>query len=177
VTEHDHVRGPAQAPVTLVEYGDFQCPFCGQAYWVLESLEQRFRRDLRFVFRHFPMPEIHPYALVAAKTAEDAAAEGRFWDMHGLLFRNQEHLAPPWLVRYGQQLDLDLDELSATLETERYDDRIRSDFMGGVRSGVNGTPCLFINGQRFNGPVDFQPLATVIETMIDEARRTAAAHR
>jgi len=167
VAERDHVRGPTRAPVTLVEYGDFQCPFCGRAYWVLENLEARFPRDLRFVYRHFPLAEIHPLALPAAEAAEAAGSQGKFWEMHGTLFRNQPNFEPEDLIRYATDLDLYIDAFINDLETHRHLPKIREDFMGGVRSGVNGTPCLFINGERFNGPVEEQLLARAI----DAARR------
>jgi protein-disulfide isomerase len=168
VTERDHVRGPARAPVTLVEYGDFQCPFCGQAYWVLEDLEARFPRDLRFVYRHFTLTEIHPLALPAAEAAEAAGTQGKFWEMHGTLFRNQPNFEPEDLIRYAIDLGLYIDAFINDLETHRHLPKIREDFMGGVRSGVNGTPCLFINGERFNGPVE----ESLLGRAIDAARRS-----
>jgi protein-disulfide isomerase len=171
VTERDHVRGPVRAPVTLVEYGDFQCPTCGQAYWALEELEARFPRDLRFVYRHFPLTEIHPLALPAAEAAEAAAAQGKFWEMHGILFRNQPNFEPEDLMDYAADLGLGVDEFILDLVTHRHLPKIRGDFMGGVRSGVNGTPCLFINGERFNGPVEGPLLARAI----DAARRSRYA--
>jgi protein-disulfide isomerase len=167
VNERDHVRGPARARVTLVEYGDFQCPFCGAAYWVLRDIEERFRRDLRFVYRHFPLTEIHPLALIAAEASEAAGAQGRFWEMHDVLFENQPNFLFENLVAYATELELDVNAFVADLEIHRHVPKIREDFMGGVRSGVNGTPCLFINGERFNGPADEALLARAI----DEARR------
>lgn len=171
VGERDHVRGPAKASVTLVEYGDFECPFCGHAYWVLNRLEERFARDLRFVFRHFPMIEIHPLAMLAAEASEAAAAQGKFWDMHEVLYENQPHFDPENLIEYANEIEIDVDRFIDDLENHRYRERIRDDFMGGVRSGVNGTPCLFINGERFDGPADEALLAKTIEA----ARRGAFA--
>lgn len=161
VSERDHVRGPARASVTLVEYGDFQCPFCGRAYWVLREIEERF--DLRFVFRHFPLTEIHPFAMPAAEAAEAAGAQGKFWEMHELLYTNQPAFARERLIAYATELELDVDAFTNDLETHPYVPRIREDFMSGVRSGVNGTPCLFINGQRFEGAAEKVPLAMAIE--------------
>jgi len=163
VNERDHVRGPARAPVTLVEYGDFQCPFCGAAYSVLRNIEKRFGRDLRFVFRHFPLSELHPLAMIAAEASEAAGAQGQFWQMHDVLFENQSNLSPEDLVAYATELGLDVKAFVADLESHRHVKKIREDFMGGVRSGVNGTPCLFINGERFNGPADETLLARAIE--------------
>jgi protein-disulfide isomerase len=174
VTDRDHVRGPAAASVTLVEYGDFQCPFCGEAYYVLRELEQRFRRELRLVFRHFPITQAHPLAFAAAEASEAAGAQGRFWEMHDLLFENQPRFESRSLIAYATQLDLDIDGFADDINTHRHAERIRADFMGGVRSGVNGTPGLFINGELFDGPADLEPLARAI----DEARQgRIAAYR
>lgn len=163
VNERDHVRGPARASITLVEYGDFQCPFCGAAHPALLNIEKRFRRDLRFVFRHFPLTELHPFALLAAEAAEAAGVQGQFWQMHDMLFENQSNLTPEDLVGYATELDLDVNAFVADLDSHRHLQKIRENFMGGVRSGVNGTPCLFINGERFNGPADEALLARAIE--------------
>lgn len=164
VTERDHQRGPARASVTLVEYGDYQCPFCGRAYWVLRDVEDRFRNDLRFVYRHFPLTEIHPLALVAAEAAETAGDQGRFWDMHDTLFQNQPAFQLAQLAGYAGELGLDVDAFSEDVVRLHHRDAIRDDFMGGVRSGVNGTPSLFINGELFDGPAEMIPLARAIET-------------
>lgn len=162
----DHVKGSATAAVTLVEYGDYQCPFCGSAFWVLRQLEQRFESDLRFAFRHFPMSEIHPYAMIAAEAAEAAGAQGRFWEMHDLIYENQRYLSPEQLVAHAVALDLDTDRFTRELATHRHVGKIRTDFMSGVRSGVNGTPTLFLDGYRFNGPADY----TLLSRAIEEAR-------
>lgn len=173
VSERDHVRGPARAPVTLVEYGDFQCPFCGAAWWVLRDMEARYSGDLKVVFRQFPLVELHPLAMTAAESSEAAGAQGRFWEMHDVLFQNQPNLLPEHLVAYAAELGLDVDAFVADVEGHRHVSKIRADFMGGVRSGVNGTPCLFINGERFNGPADGALLARAIEA----ARRHQHAAR
>jgi len=167
VSERDHVRGPAHALVTLVEYGDFQCPFCGEAFWVLREVERRFAADLQFVYRHFPLAEIHPYAPLAAEASEAAAAQGKFWEMRELLFQNQPDFEVEALLAYATALDLDVEGFAEDLANERFADRIRHDFMGGVRSGVNGTPCLFINDVRYDGRVDEIDLSDAI----DAARR------
>ncbi len=168
VNERDHVHGPANAKVTLVEYGDFQCPFCGMAYWVLKRIEDQFRRDLRFAYRHFPLTEIHPLSMLAAEAAEVAAAQGKFWEMHDILFENQPHFDPDSLIEYASEIELDdVDRFIDDLENHRYRDRVREDFMGGVRSGVNGTPCMYINSERFNGPAE----ESLLTRAIDAARR------
>ena len=169
VTEKDHIRGPMRAPVTLVEYGDFQCPFSGEAFWILREIEDRFDRQLRFVYRHFPLAEIHPYAPLAAEAAEAAGAQDKFWEMHEVLFQNQPNFETEDLLAYATELDLDVESFAEDFVNERYADRIRHDFLGGVRSGVNGTPCLFINDDRYDGRIDEAELADAI----DDARRHA----
>ncbi|HEX8112757.1 MAG TPA: DsbA family protein [Kofleriaceae bacterium] len=163
VTDRDHQRGPARASVTLVEYGDFQCPFCRQAFYALRNIEDRFQNDLRLVYRHFPLAEIHPLALIAAEASEAAGAQGRFWEMHDTLFQNQPNFQPEELIGYASQLGLDVDAFTEDLMALRHRDRIREDFMGGVRSGVNGTPSLFINGELFDAPAEERLLARAIE--------------
>jgi protein-disulfide isomerase len=150
----DHVRGPIDAPVTLVEYGDFQCPFCGAAHPVVESVRASMGDDLQFVFRHFPLTTVHPYAEPAAEAAEAAGNEGRFWPMHDSLFLHQDRLAPPDLVARARALDLDIDRFTAELAEHAHAGRVREDMLGGVRSGVNGTPTFFVNGSRYDGPLD-----------------------
>lgn len=159
----DHTKGPAQAPVTLVEYGDYQCPFCGQAFLVLKQIERRFANQLRFVFRHFPLSEIHPFAVLAAEAAEAAGAQGRFWEMHDTLYTHQDALDLDSLVGYAADLELDVDKVVEDLESHRHVRRIDEDFMGGVRSGVNGTPCFFINDVRHDGAWDAAALSHAIE--------------
>jgi protein-disulfide isomerase len=157
VSAHDHVQGNAHAVVTLVEYGDFQCPACGMAYPLVKQLQHRYAGNLRLVFRHFPLSQAHPYAQMAAELAEAAAVEGQFWAMHDWLYENQDH----W-VRHGgagleagvRALGLDEQALAATLRNPELDTHIRRDFMGGVRSGVNGTPSFYVNGYLYQGEFD-----------------------
>lgn len=163
VTDRDHQRGSARASVTLVEYGDYQCPFCGRAFHVLRDIEDRFQNDLRFAYRHFPLTEIHPLALIAAEAGEAASDQGRFWEMHDTLYQNQPSFDPEALVAYATELNLDVEAFAADVTGLRHRERIRQDFLGGVRSGVNGTPSLFINGELFNGPTEVVPLARAIE--------------
>ena len=147
VSAIDHWHGPDHAPVTLVEYGDFECPSCLQAAPVVKLLQQRFAGRLRFVFRHFPLELMHPHALLAAQAAECAGAQGKFWEMHDLLFKNQSHLKQQHLIAYAEQLQLDRTNFLAELKDEIYLQRVREDIDGGERSGVRGTPTFFINGQ------------------------------
>ena len=169
VGESDHSLGPETALVTLVEYGDYQCPFCGQAYPIIKELLDRVGRRVRFVFRNFPLATIHPDAELAAEAAEAAGAQGRFWAMHDDLFENQEALGSDDLVEYASALGLDESRFVGELTEHVHIARVREDFMGGVRGGVNGTPTFFINGSRHDGPYDFESLLEAIESEIEAA--------
>jgi len=162
VSARDHVIGPEDAPVTLVEYGDYQCPYCGMAYPIVNAVREEMGDDLRFVFRHFPITTIHPYAEGAAEAAEAAGAQGQFWEMHDWLFEHQDSLAPSDIVKAAGLLELDVDRFVADLTQHRFAPRVREDFMSGVRSGVNGTPTFFINGLRHDGEWDFDSLLAAL---------------
>jgi protein-disulfide isomerase len=163
VGPHDHVQGPAEAPVTLVEYGDYECPYCGEAYPVVKALQKRLGDQMRFVFRNFPLAQAHPHAEHAAEAAEAAGAQGKFWEMHDLLYENQDALEDEDLVRYARALHLDVPRFVKEMESGAYLERVREDFRSGVRSGVNGTPTFFINGARHDGPFDLVSLLAAIE--------------
>lgn len=156
----DHVQGPANAPATLVEYGDYECPHCGHAYPIIKALQKRFGKQLRFAFRNFPLREI--YAEAAAETAEFAATHGKFWEMHDLIFENQNSLSEQMLGELAQRLTLDRQALTEALGSGAFVERVRRDFSGGVRSGVNGTPTFFINGQRHDGDFELETLRQAI---------------
>lgn len=162
VGRQDHVRGSASAPITLVEYGDFECPYCGQAYYVLKEVEDELGRELRVVFRHFPLASIHPHAEAAAVAAEAAGAQGKFWEMHDLLFGNQQALEDEYLLEYAEALDLDVTAFEEALRSGKPRLRVKEDFMSGVRSGVNGTPTLFINGARHDASYEYPILSRVL---------------
>ena len=147
----DHTAGPDDAAVTLVEYGDFECPYCGQAHPIVKALQERLGRRLRFVFRNFPLRESHPHAEHAAQAAEAAGAAGRFWEMHDMLYEHQQALGDPRLLQYAEAIGLDPRALALDLERGTFAEQVRQDFRSGVRSGVNGTPTFFINGERFDG--------------------------
>lgn len=170
VTDKDHKQGNPDARCTLVEYGDYECPYCGQAYPIVKRLQKHFGEELLFVFRNFPLSEIHEHAEHAAETAEFAAANDRFWEMHDLLYENQENLEDDSLLQLASQLHLSTDQLRETLAEGTYRARIKADFSGGVRSGVNGTPTFFINGQRHDGPFDFDDLAISIRKDMGPAK-------
>ena len=162
IAGRDHVIGPPDAPAALVEYGDYECPYCGMARPIVKDVQRRLGRRLRFAYRHFPLAEIHPHATAAAEAAEAASAQGRFWEMHDLLFENQRALGDADLVRYAAALNLDLPRFVAEPAEHVYADRVREDFMTGVRSGVNGTPSFFINGRRHDGPWDADTLTEAL---------------
>jgi formate-nitrite transporter family protein len=163
VTDRDHIRGPAGAPITLVEYGDFECPHCGRVHGLLELIEQQLGHTYRLVYRHFPMTQAHLHAEAAAEASEAAATQNLFWKMHDLLFANQDALDSPNLIRYGESLGIDGGWLSQVLTTGMFQGRVRDDFLGGVRSGVNGTPSFFIDGRRYDGPIDLFSMTAAIE--------------
>jgi len=157
VGEDDHVQGPRDARVVLVEYGDFECQYCGEAYPELKAVQKAMGDGLCFVFRHFPLSQAHPHAERAAEFAEAAATIGRFWEMHDLLYENQQALDDPSLALYADQLGMDRKLIDAALSGE-FAARVRRDFRSGVRSGVNGTPSLFVNGERYEGARDSDTL-------------------
>jgi len=163
VGPNDHVEGPENAPVTLVEYGDYQCPYCGEAHPVVKAIQKAFGKKLRFVFRNFPLGEMHPHAESAAETAEFAAANGKFWQMHDALYENQEQLGGALYLELAGSLGLPAAALRKALEDGAYREKVRADFMGGVKSGVNGTPSFFINGHRHDESFDFETLSAAIE--------------
>ena len=154
VRDSDHIDGPADAPVTLVQYGDYECPHCGAAYPILKTLKQRFGDRLRFVFRNFPLAESHPHAEHAAEAAEavaDLGGSAAFWAMHDSLYEHQSAMEDEDLVRYASDVGVDGASVRRALENHTYRSRVREDFKSGVLSGVNGTPTFFINGTRFDG--------------------------
>jgi protein-disulfide isomerase len=163
VSDRDHIQGASNAPVTLVEYGDYECPHCGKAFPIVEELRQLLGDRLRFVFRNFPLTQSHEHAEMAAEAAESAGAQGLFWQMHHALFTHQSSLEKPHLVRYAGQIGLDIQKFTHALAMNTFQGRVREDFMSGVRSGVNGTPTFFINGVRHDGPFDLSSLSAAIE--------------
>jgi len=162
VGARDHARGSADAPVTLVEYGDFECPFCGRWFPELQRVLQDLGPRVRFVFRHFPISEQHPHAESAAEAAEAAGAQGKFWEMHDLLFRRQAALDGGHLLAYVRELGLDAVRVERELEREVHRARVRDDIESGLRSGVSGTPMFFINGRRHEEPGDARTLRAAL---------------
>ena len=162
VSERDHIRGPANAPITLVEYGEFECPFCGMAYPVVRELGRRLGDRLRIVFRHFPLRDQHPHAQRAAEAAEAAAAQGKFWEMHDRLFERQQALDDAQLTRYAAELGLDTERFRRELSEQRHRARVQDDVLSGLHSGVRGTPMFFINGMRHEGRWELEELLAAI---------------
>ena len=169
VTESDHIQGSADAPVTLVEYGDYECPHCGHAHPIVKLVQKHFGERLRFVFRNFPLTEVHPNAESAAEAAEFAGVKERFWEMHDGIYENQEAIGLPLLIELAEALELPVPDLRIALETQQFEPRVREDFRGGVRSGVNGTPTFYINGHRHDGPFELEDLVEAIERRIEQA--------
>ena len=168
VSERDHIKGKPGAPVTMVEYGDFECPFCGEAYYLVEQLLQDIGKEIRFVFRNFPLSQIHPHALAAAYAAEAAALQDSFWEMHSTLFEHQDALQDHHLVSYAYELRLDVERFIRDMASSSVRQKVQDDFWSGIRSGVNGTPTFFINGIRHNGSYDYGSLRAAVEQAAGE---------
>ena len=165
----DHIRGAAAAPVTLVQYGDYECPYCREATGVIAELLRRFDGQLRFVARHLPLPDVHPNAALAAEAAEAAAALGQFWEMHDLLYRRQDALQLPDLVRYAEELGLDTAAFEHKLRSGKFADRVARDVDSAELAGVVGTPTFFVNDQRYNGSYDLASLELVVRAALSTA--------
>jgi protein-disulfide isomerase len=162
LSAHDHIQGSPDANIVLVEYGDYECPYCGAAYPVVKELQKRLAHKLSFAFRNFPLANAHPHAELAAEAAEAAGAQGKFWEMHDLLYENQAALEPENLIEYATTLGLDLPRFTKEVNEHVYAARVREDFRSGVRSGVNGTPTFFINGERYNGAYDVRSMLAAL---------------
>ena len=163
VSANDHAQGSVDAPLTLLEYGDYQCPYCGAAYPVVKRLQKKLGKTLRFVFRNFPLTESHRYALIAAQAAEAAALQGKFWEMHDLLFEQQASLNPDILPLWAKRIGLNVEQFGNDLQKDTVEKRIKEDRQSGIRSGVNGTPTFYINGARFDGPPDYGSLLAALK--------------
>lgn len=163
IQPEDHAEGSPQAQYTLVEYGDYECPVCGQLFVTIRQLREQLGEAIRLVFRHYPLAGAHPHAQEAAEAAEAAGAQGRFWEMHNLLFEHQAALTKKDLHRYSEQLGLDSGRFRRELKDHAYEERVREDFRRGVRNGVYATPGLFINGVRHSGELDFHSILNKLQ--------------
>jgi protein-disulfide isomerase len=161
-SERDHISGSPDGSIKLLEYGDYECPFCAETHALVKEIQRRLGDDLLFAFRNFPLANIHPQAEHAAEAAEAAGDQGNFWGMHDLLFENQAALEDEDLAAYAAELGLDAKRLLREVTSSVYAARIREDFKAGVRGGVNGTPTLFINGERYDGPLDAENLLSAL---------------
>ncbi len=167
---HDHVQGSGEAPVTLVQYGDYECPYCGEAYPIIKEVQARMGERLRFVFRNFPISTSHPHAEHAAEAAEAADAQDTFWEMHDRLYERQRHLTDQDLHAYAEELGLDVERFDKEMTEHVHEPRVHEDFMSGVRSGVNGTPTFYINGVRHDD--SYEP-----DVLLDALERAATGTR
>jgi protein-disulfide isomerase len=162
ISGRDHLLGSSTATRTLLEYGDYECPFCAAAHPVVKQLLRIVGDEITYAYRHFPLTQIHPRAELAAEAAEAAGSQGRFWEMHDYLFESRR-LAPRDILGYASELDLDVERLAAELDAHTHHARVREDFLSGVRSGVNGTPTFFVNGIRHNGGWDLDSLSRALD--------------
>jgi protein-disulfide isomerase len=163
LTQRDHVLGPGNARVTLVEYGDYECPHCAAANPVVKLVLKHFGNSIQFVFRHFPLSQVHPNAQPAAESAEFCAAHGYFWEMHDSIYENQNELGLPLLFALVSALGLSEAELREALVNGTFEEKVKHDFLGGVRSGVKGTPTFFINDSRHHGSYSYSDLVLAVE--------------
>jgi protein-disulfide isomerase len=174
VSSRDHVRGRTHSGLTLLEYGDYECPHCGAAHLVVEAVRWRMGARLRFAFRHFPLTQVHPHAHTAAEAAEAAGAQRKFWSMHDRLFAHQDALDVDSLLAHAVSIGLDVARFAEDLAEGVHRPRVREDFISGVRSGVNGTPTFFINQLRYDGPRDVASLIDALESAeAEESGRSA----
>ena len=163
VSERDHSQGPATATVTLVQYGDYECPYTRQSTTVVRAIQQQLGDQLRFVFRNFPLSEIHPHALHAAFAAEAAATQGKFWEMHDYIFHHQHTLEDSDLEQFAAAVGLDMQQFARDMAERPYMSRIEEDLQNGLRSGVRGTPTFFINGDLYPGSWEQEALLAALE--------------
>ncbi|GAB4462191.1 MAG: DsbA family protein [Armatimonadaceae bacterium] len=159
----DHLEGRATAPITLLEYGDFECPHCRQAHPIVEEVRQAMGDKVRYAYRHFPLRQMHPHAQLAAEAAEAAAMQGKFWEMHHALFEQAGELDEALIQQLAEKLELDTEQFRQDLDNGTYTERVQEDFSSGVRSGVNGTPTFFINGKRHDGSFDKESLLAALD--------------
>jgi protein-disulfide isomerase len=168
VSNQDHVKGDLHAPVVLVEYGDFQCPHCGHAYPIVKQIEKDYKDKLAFVFRHFPLAEAHPFAQAAAVASEAAANQGKFWEMHALIFEHQRSLGLELLLRLAETLKLDMTTFGRDFKDPKLFKKVEDQFESGIVSGVNGTPSFYINGVKYEDSYDYESLTRAIDNAIAE---------
>jgi protein-disulfide isomerase len=165
VNAKDHFQGEENAPIELVEYGDYQCPHCGHAHPIIKKIQKKLGEKLKFVFRNFPLAEVHPDATHAAIAAEVASAQDKFWKMHDIIFENQSRLDDVHLVRYAENAGMDVSKFETDFEKPEFAEKVESDFESGIRSGVNGTPSFFVNGEKYSGDWEEQHFLSYLESI------------
>ena len=168
INSKDHILGNPNATLELIEYGDYECPFCGRAYPILKDIKQKLDGDIKFVFRNFPLSKIHPHAFMAAVATEAAALQGKFWEMHDIVFENQKSLDEENIFRFASLLGLDTDRFREDLQDKLLVEKVEKDFESGLRSGVNRTPSFFINGNKYEGDYNIQSLSRAIKSAITQ---------
>ncbi len=169
VNNNDHLLGNPVAAIELVEYGDYECPYCGRAYPIVKDIKQQLGTDLKFVFRNFPLTKIHPHAFPAAVATEAAGLQGKFWEMHDLVFENQKTLNDEHIAQFAEQLGLDQERFQSDLQQQSLSAKVEHDFESGLRSGVNRTPTFFINGKKYEGEWGNGQLLQHLKAMLTEA--------
>ncbi len=166
VSQEDWGRGPADASVTLVEYGDYECPACQRAYVEVEKLLTAERGNVKFVYRHFPLMSTHPQAMAAALAAEASGRQGKFWEMHSKLYESRGQIGDERIRGYAQELRLDMDRFAQDIKSKEIEANIRQERLAGARSGVNGTPTFFVKGSRYDGDFTYEALSTAVQTFV-----------
>ncbi len=168
VNKNDHVQGPVNAPIELIEYADYQCPYCRKAYYIVKDIQKKFGNKVKFVFRNFPLTELHPHALHAAIAAEIAASDGKFWEMHDLLFENQNALDDYYLLEYARKLGINAAEFETDFGKDRFYQKVKDDYDSGLENKVEGTPTFFVNGEAFDGNWMTSEFIEYLESLISE---------
>ncbi len=169
ITQRDHIQGIRAAPLELVEYGDYQCSSCSESYVVVKEVLRELGKDIVFIFRNFPLIEIHPFAYGAALAAEAAALQNKFWEMYNLLYQNQAHLSGPYLFAYAETIGLDMDQFRRDIQSKSLVSKIEADVEGGLKSGVSGTPSFYINGEKYDGDWDSDGLIQYLKKLVRSA--------
>jgi protein-disulfide isomerase len=169
INQHDHIQGLGDAPITLLEYGDYQCPHCAAAYPIIKEIQKIFSKKLRFAFRNFPLANIHEFAIPAALAAEAAGRQDKYWEMHDFIFEHQAKLSKLAFIEFAQMLKLNIAHFKMDFQDKKLEQKIEEDFESGVRSGVNGTPSFYINQHKYDGSYDFGSMAETIKGYLQPA--------
>ena len=168
INSHDQIYGDIGAQIELVEYGDYECPYCGRAYPIVKDIQRQLGSNLSFVFRNFPLTKIHPHAFAAAVAAEAAGLQGKFWEMHDIIFENQKTLEPENILNFATRLGLDIEKFKQDIHQQPLANKVEMDFESGLRSGVNKTPTFFINGLKYDGEWTGTELLVYLKTVLND---------